>query len=507
MNRLRDLLDAEHALASEEATWRDAAEVSSKEAGFTREDLAASRSRRMEAVRGWLERLRAIRGGADDSQVAPLPGEAMVRGYGWIGGVALAVGLLTGIVTTQGALWTTSGTPINVWQFLGLMIFLQIGLLLFSIGFGLWAQARGQAWIGGLGRLLQALHRWAWSRNPGQGASSLTEHGRADALRETSRVERWIWLGFTQRFAVAFNIGAVLTFGARLFFSELQFGWSATPDVFEPTLLQDVVAILGAPWAWAMPAEWMPSDRFLVATRWDALSESFAGPESDGNGWWRFLWMTLMIWGLLPRLVLWAYTSFARRRALAQSPWNHRGYQRLYALMCPVAQAPGFANRPTPKRPAVATSDVAAGGKVLFLWGGWSGRCPEDAQSAATSPFAFLRPAEQTLFAAGLGGPDTDREALKNLRDLPKPDEVWLLVEAGEAPDRRLTRFVQEIRSILGTQVPLQVLPLEYRAGKQEGDPNSWPAPSARDLEIWQRTLAQLQDRHLHVFRPSEEGA
>ncbi|MGB0954313.1 MAG: DUF2868 domain-containing protein, partial [Planctomycetota bacterium] len=343
--------------------------------------------------------------------------------------------------------------------------------------------------------------RWVWSRNPGAGAAAMSEHRRADALRETSRVERWIWLGFTQRFALAFNFGAVITFGARLFFSEMQFGWSTTPDAFDPTLLQDVVAILGAPWAWAMPAEWMPSESFVVATRWDVLSESFADPQVGGNAWWRFLWMTLIVWGLLPRLLLWAYTSFARRRALAQLPWNHRGYQRLFSLMCPIAATSSSSTTPAPERPAVASSDPAVSAKHLLLWGDWASRCPESEWSKATPPFAFLQPAEHPRTPAGQGGPEVDQAALNALKSGATPSEVWLLVEAGEAPDRRLTRFVREVRALLGPQVPLQVLPLEFRAD------GSWPAPSTRDLEIWQRTLASLQDHHLHVFRPSQGGA
>lgn len=498
MNRLRDLLDAEHALASDEAAWRDAAEELGKEGRYSREALASDQGTRIEAVRAWLDALRKQGSGSEVHEVPALPGEAMVHGYRMMGAVSLGVGLLVGIVTTQGALWTTSGTPINVWQFLGLMVFLQIGLLLFSLGVGLWAKAQGQAWIGGLGRLLQGFHRWAWSRNPGKGASSLSEHGRADALRETSRVERWIWLGFTQRFAIAFNFGAVITFGARLFFSEMQFGWSATPDAFDPTLLQDVVAILGAPWAWAMPTEWMPSDSFVAATRWDVLSESFAEEGVGGNGWWRFLWMTLIVWGLLPRLLLGAYTSFARRRALQQMPWNHRGYQRLFALMCPVATSPSGQSTPAPAQPAVAAAAVDPGNKHLFLWGDWASRCDDSAWAEDAAPFAFLQASEQRRILAGHGAPEVDQAALQVLEDAGPTSEVWLLVEAGEAPDRRLTRFVQEIRRVMGAEVPLQVLPLEFRTD------GSWPTPSSRDLEIWQRTLAKLEDRHLHVYRPSE---
>jgi len=62
---------------------------------------------------------------------------------------------------------------------------------------------------------------------------------------------------------------------------------------------------------------------------------------------------------------------------------------------------------------------------------------------------------------------------------------------------------------VVGREVPLQVLPLEYRADTTDAKQASaepWPAPSARDLEIWQRTLGRLDDHHLHVFRPHSGG-
>lgn len=508
--RLRDFLDAEHALASDEDSWRGVAEEVGKESGFERERLAADRGRRAKAVHAWLDRLR----GSSSVGGPALPGEAMVQAYGSIGALALFLGLLVGILTTQGALWTTSGTPINVWQFLGLMVFLQIGLLLATLAVGLWAKARGQAWIGGLGRALQGTHRWLWSRKTSAAGVGFSDQSHADAMRETSRVERWIWLGFTQRFAVAFNLGAVLTFGARLFFSELQFGWSATPEVFEPTLLQDVVAVLAAPWAWALPAEWVPSESFLAATRWDVLSGSFADSSVGGNGWWRFLWMTLLVWGLLPRLVLWMYTTHARRRELARLPWNHRGYQRLFTLMQPSVPGPTGSANPTPAPPAPApeTFTSSSATRPVILWGDWANRCPASIRSGAATPFAFLGIGDAELPHAGCGKPEVDYQALTAIETAgagARIEEVWILVEAGEAPDRRLTRFLQELRRVVGREVPLQVLPLEYRADTTDAKQASaepWPAPSARDLEIWQRTLGRLDDHHLHVFRPHSGG-
>src|SRR5699024_6277552 len=81
--------------------------------------------------------------------------------------------------------------------------------------------------------------------------------------------------------------------------------------------MQDVVAlvtrVLAAPWAWLWPQA-LPSMADIAASR--ALPAALAATAAAS--WWRFLLLARVVWGLLPRLLLWFASRLAQRRALAQ---------------------------------------------------------------------------------------------------------------------------------------------------------------------------------------------
>jgi len=364
LTELRDFLDAEYALQREESAWKDAAEKVGKQcleqsgqsAGDIRRQLASDVQKRHSLIKQWLQALR------DEGE--KLPGAAIVLAHGRLSWLALIVGALIGMGAGKAALMTTAGQPINLWLFLGILVFLQVGLLLAGFGFAVWAKIRGKAWLGFLGRLSQTLFRWNWVKHH-------ADQDLLGALQETSRVEQWVWLGFTQRFAAAFNLGAAISFVAMLMFSELQFGWSTTPDSFEPTVLTGIVNVLAVPWAWAVPESWVPNADFIAGTRWDTLSSSFRDTNADGRDWWPFLFLSLMVWGLLPRLLLLSWMEAQKRKTLANLGWNHRGYQRLMEIMLPLQV--GVTPSPKETIEVISAADLShKETRKAILWGDWA---------------------------------------------------------------------------------------------------------------------------------------
>ncbi|PCJ55602.1 MAG: hypothetical protein COA70_00495 [Planctomycetota bacterium] len=487
MTELRDFLDAEYALQREESAWKGAAEKvghqcledSGQSASDLRRHLAADAHQRRSLVKQWLQLLR------DEGD--KLPGAAMVRAHHGLGWLAVAVGTLVGLASGKAALMTTAGQPINLWLFLGILVFLQVGLLLAGFGFAAWAKIRGKAWLGFLARVAQTLFRWNWVKHH-------ADQNLLGALQETSRVEQWVWLGFTQRFAVAFNFGAVASFVAMLMFTELQFGWSTTPDSFEPTVLTGIVDVLAAPWSWIAPMSWTPSADFVAGTRWDTLNSSFRDASADGRDWWPFLFLSLLVWGLLPRLVLLGWMQAQKRKALARLTWNHRGYQRLMEIMLPL-QAANV--RPLPQPVEVVTPANLAQTEVrkAILWGDWATNLSDSDLLATGSPLSLLQIQPTHFSRAGCPGLEHDATAI-SAAESAQPSEFWILVEAGESPDKRFTSFLGKLRGAIGKNCPMQVLPLEHVDG-------TWGQANQRDLEVWTRTLEGMRDRQISVSRIS----
>ncbi|MCP4092758.1 MAG: DUF2868 domain-containing protein [Planctomycetes bacterium] len=479
MTELTDFLDTEYGLQRGEHAWQ----ASAVEAGAAvakdlkgepeqlRRQLVSDRGLRLLAVKAWLRVAR--------KQEELLPGAAMVRGFRLVGGFATFGGLIIGMGTGRAALSSPSGEPVNLWLCLGMLVLLQVGLLVGTFGFALFAKARGRQWLGALTTLMKWTHRWSWAKR-------ISASDMMQALPRTQKVERWIWLGLTQRFAVFFNIGALLVFVGMLLFSELQFGWATTFASVEPVHMEALVNVLATPWGWAFPESWVPATRVIEATQWNPLEGSFRVPSADGRAWWPFVMMNLLVWGLIPRLLLMQWSANGRAKQLRGLDWNHRRLQDLFDVMLPVPVrvAAGFDSAADGSVSYAANASISKGSDLTMVaWGDWN---------------------SSLTLAAGGRDLQSDQDVVAQLAERKVPT-VQLVVEAGEAPDKRFTSFVRSLRDALGSGCLIQVCPIQLSAA------NQWQAPSERDQLIWKRTLAQLRDDHLHVSavppQPPTEGA
>ena len=89
------------------------------------------------------------------------------------------------------------------------------------------------------------------------------------------------------------------------------FFWETTTEVAMHSLLEKLARFLSVPWAAWWPGA-VPDAAVIDASRWLPGSDLPPGPAA----WWQFLLMTTLVWGLLPRLVLWFVAWNAGRRAL-----------------------------------------------------------------------------------------------------------------------------------------------------------------------------------------------
>lgn len=478
MDRLRLLLDAETALAREAWAPRgdDAAEGEALAGELGIETSALGRS--LPGDRDLRERLLA-------AWVARRGEEAGRRWSGihrGLGAALLVLSFLLGAATAQAALWTRTDGSIDLWRALGLMFALPFLFLLLTLAaLGLQA-TRGQARSSGFTSGLLALQRGWWARRLGLEAGP-------ELLARTAPHERRRWMRKVQAAAVAFQLGLAVLFLLRLWFSDLQFSWATTAEAGGEGLLPGVTALLAAPWAWLVDPSLLPDEALIEATRRGAL-----GVDASDRRWWPFLLGSLLAWGLLPRLLLLGFAHRALRRGLAGLAWNHRGYQALYARLFPPLQPESG-----PTMAIDASPLTAAPGRMALAWGAWWPAADHPGLAAADAPLPRLGLDAEALLHAGSASAD-EEEARARLAAAP-PQELWLLVEAGETPDKRLLRFLRTLRETLGASVPLQVLPCEWRA--EAGADGHWPAPAARDLEVWSRTLATLHDDHLMLHRPA----
>ncbi len=396
----------------------------------------------------------------------------------------LVIGFVLGALACQAALWSAPGQVINLWRALAILVALPFLTTLLTLGFLVGSRLGGGTWRGFGQSLLQL-----WSRKGA--AKHLPEAARRDFFHHSLPMEQKLWLRQTQLFSCFLQLGMVLCFAARVWFSELQFGWSTTTEQGHEAFLEFVVEVCSAPWAWLLAPENLPAPEVIANTRWDPLARQYLAPFIDGRVWWPFLFGSLVFWGLLPRTLLWLYSHLQLRRAVRALSWSHRGYQDLFQRALPLPQASS-----SDERLAVEAlpETNAQPGRELLVWGAWAKDLAQGLQQA-DAPTARLGLNAQDFLTAGVAL-TSEKEAINALQKSP-PTGLWILVEAGESPDKRFLHFLGMLREALGSQFALHVWPLEFSHG-------SWQGASERDMEVWSRTLAARHDRYLHLHREGE---
>ncbi|HSN81402.1 MAG TPA: DUF2868 domain-containing protein [Polyangiales bacterium] len=424
----------------------------------------------------------ALRG----SGAAPTAGEKVARAHGLANLLVFVSFLLIGVGVALAVLQFTGDHPINVLVVLGVFVVLQLVNLLVTLAAFSWSRSSP----GFLRQFpLVAVVQRLIARAVGP------EHvGRFLARRSIyGGVERWIWFRTMQLGALAFNIGAIVTFVGAVSFTDMAFAWSTTLQV-EAQGLQRFCAALAFPWrAWWPEA--VPSLELIETTQYFRLDAAYVGAPpgmrardaAAAGGWWPFLLMCLLVYGLLPRLLLviwagWGATRSLRRLPLdtpeeaeviarLTTPWVHDVHGEDPGNVAPL----GRGRAPLP-RPAPLGDDQAV---ILVRW-----------RDAEIGPDQLIARVRRRLGAVvdepigNAGGRDHAEEQTLLARLEASPEQpVLVVVEPWNAPDRAFGRFVRNLRQRGHAHRKIYVLLTEQGDEQQHA--------------VWAGYLAELEDPYI----------
>ena len=465
--------------------------------------------------RRWLARVRS-----GETQSA---GERLERGLLLLRWTLVGLGLLMGAGTAKALLAYNGSVPINAVHFLGVLVLLQLFLfVLFLVGSTVRAQTQLFDQLGPLQRLFRRLSS-AWGRVPQAVRAWLPSMDRADLEAMVGRqrshgkvyggVERWLLVSSSQGFGVAFNVGALVACLYLVTFSDLAFGWSSTLTL-DTGDFHGFISALATPWAWVLP-EGSPSLELVDQTRFfrlDSLARTSGVTVSDPalwGGWWLFLFVSVSFYGLLPRVVVWAYATIRARKMLRTLPLDHGELQSLFERLT-IAYVD---TRSPEERDAVEKGDPAKGlyvegrapagavetGSKVCTAVVWGGVPISDERLNQTLERRFGQTVRARL-EAGDGDFAADEQACAALAaDLANSESlVILLAESFEAPTKEVVEFVTALRSAVGPSRRVDVALVDQA---QDG---GWIAPEEDDLKGWQVTLQALGDPYLRVVSAVE---
>ena len=266
--------------------------------------------------------------------------------------------------------------------------------------------------------------------------------------------------------AVGFNTGLVLAFVGSLLVFDVRFYWEATPQT--NGVVASATRVVAAPWRDVWP-EAVPTLAQIEASRAAYVDGSRRVPSTPQStaAWWRFLLMSLLVWGVLPRLLLVAFYAWRERRALAALDFQSPGHRGLWRSLTRI------------ERGAVA---APAADTALLLDVGGSG-----IQGAAIRGFLLRALRVNPGAQARIGVLDDDAEASADAALAAGPDHVVLAVEDWGLAPRQVGALHARVRKAVGENTPMTWLVFAR-------DAQGPSAPDEAHLQRWTRFIDGLRD-------------
>ncbi len=389
-------------------------------------------------------------------------------------GLGAVLAFAAGLATAHTALTAPPGQPVNFhWALLVLLGVETLTLWLWILLALLGGRAAAVPSLGGV--TLAATHRLAgwFHRGPSETALLKT----VASVFSSGAIARWTLGAITHGLWSSFLFGALVMLFLVLSAKQVVFGWETT--ILSETAYLPLSQALAALPQWAgIPT---PSSAEIMASRWSGQGPL---PSAAAGSWAGLLIGALLFYGLVPRVLLFALSLVARRKALGDFRLDllRPAYVRLRETLMPRTrhEAPaGIDRAPRPSETVAAVPLPAA---------------------ALAGPFALLGLEIGTDSAAwppdlpglsvldlGLVDSRQDRERALAALGSAAPSLLLVAVSLLTTPDRGIAALLEQVRQASGT--PMILLLTEGARLTRRS-----PEPARRQrLEDWRRLAGELQ--------------
>lgn len=446
----------------------------------------------------WLDEMRKADG--------ELPGQRVEGACRALGGALVVLGLLLGFGLVWGWLTLDQSQPVNVIHFWSVTVGLPAGLfVLWVVGLVLRQLPWFSRWAGPMSSAIPELLQWMLAKRFSQWRQWLAAAGGASKRTRTA----WLWMvhTLTQRFALAFGIGAVAALVAAFYLTDPAFGWRSR--LMDTQQLHRVVSAITWPWASVMPSATLTEVQ-IEQTQYSSMGERFADVQA-GRGqaghatwamWWPMVLMSMVVYVLLPRAAAVVGTSWALKRAAARA-FDPLRLAPLRQRLAPAAEFRTSAKydhkhiiAQTQQAPQAALQNIA-GQRCHVLQ--WTGLGITRQQVAAHLQQRFALQVD-THAEVGQLDPDADAQAMHAAtQGKDEAEPVMVIVPAWEPPTSEYRDFLAGLRKIAGERRPIEVLLYEQHAGEPE-------QVNAEDQRTWQQMVRSMGDAYLSVLPFVEEA-
>lgn len=458
----------------------------------------------------WLKHVRM-----DDSYS---PGFLFETGFRWFGYFLVFFGLLMGGTTAATVLSYDGSSPVNLVHFLAVFVGVQLLTILFFLTNLLPAflkkllpgNGNFYNFIRELNYLFSRLTGKIFSHLPKNKFSKLLSDLQQIKIRQKlyGTVEKWLVFCLTQRFSLAFNFGALCTCLYLISFSDLAFAWNTTLQI-SSTMFHKIVNMIAFPWSAFYP-HGLPSIELVEASRYFRLNGEYIVSPTNPNlpqaaavgGWWLFLVLALIFYGLLPRIILFCFAKIKFKIALTTLPMDSADFESLYdRLTRPLLETGAIRSEKAITDASLSNafkphSTITSKNCIIIKWGDLE---ITDVELSKLVQARFNWNTKNTLIAGSLDYDSSDVATINYVKGQKENYPLIILAESWEAPTS-IKHFLKQLRQVLSLNRHIIV-------GLVNADSNQiWRSPLLDDLQVWKTELATLADPYLRVESMVEQS-
>lgn len=458
-------------------------------------------------------------------------GQTMLPGRSWqeilwfFSGVALLSGLFIGGGLALSFLSYSGQEPVNVAAYFAVFVLTQVLLFVVLACSALFRRVQGRNLVEA--SLLYGLLRHLFTRVFHKVMASMQRRASHKVSAET----RLKWSSYTaslqqiqqrygplllrpfflivQVFGVSFNAGVLAATLFKVIGADLAFGWQSTLQV-TPTSVHNLVHWIALPWSW-LPNNFIPTLKQIEGSRLVLKEGIYFLGNADLTSWWPFLCLSVLCYGLLPRLLLLLIVHIQQSRNLAQLNFSQGYFRQIVHRMhtpqistaaqvepCQPSDTPtpssfqeeqqqSEEHTPTTEEPCPPASPP----RLMVL-------VPDEL--LADCPTHALEQQIQTRLGYTLAEilpfwtlDKSEEEELAVLTE--KNNDLLILLEAWQPPIEELTSWLKLVRQHLGPDALIFLALI----GKPSAETLLTPV-LPQHLQIWQYTIAKLGDSGLQLI-------
>lgn len=291
---------------------------------------------------------------------------------------------------------------------------------------------------------------------------------------------KWPLVRMTQGAMVGYNLSLVVSFLSVLGFRDVRFYWTTTFGEDAAGVVWRVVNFLGGAWGW-LDDSWVPGEAGIAASQWrleEGKAEALAG--MDAVTWWPFLVGVILIWGFLPRFLLWVFAVWSEGRAWGAVRFESPRHRKLWRALTDVGGE------------IQVEPEVVADGGLLLDWAG-TGVDLGDVRGFCLRKLR-INPVE--VLKVGFLDGEEDAAAWERVGEVMAWEtmrEVVICVEGWELVPGEMRDCLGKVREVVGGEFPVVVLIL----GKVVDGLRI--SPSAEEVVAWEGFIDGLGDAGLEV--------